>query len=72
MSKENENLISEALKTYKIPPEYVFASRENEEAGEAVGVKRWSIKKGKRPNLNCPKWKSRAKSPLKRWYGIKN
>jgi len=25
MSEKNDNLISEALKTYKIPPEYIFA-----------------------------------------------
>jgi hypothetical protein len=38
LSKEDEKLISEALKTYKIPRKYLFHARIDAETGEAVIV----------------------------------
>jgi len=68
MSKENENLISEALKTYKIPPEYVFASRENEEAGEAVivtnGGKKVVHKKGEAAKFELSQMEITGEKPI--------
>lgn len=50
MEKQGKVLIAEALKVYKIPEKYVFASREDPETGEAVivthGGKKIRHKKG--------------------------
>lgn len=35
MNEKNESLVEEALKVYKIPSKYVFASRVDEKTGEA-------------------------------------
>ena len=50
MEKEEKAIIDEALKIYKIPKEYVFASRVDVKTGEAVivtnGGKKFRHKKG--------------------------
>jgi hypothetical protein len=38
MQKEEKSLLDEALRTYKVPPEYVFASRVYDEIGQVVIV----------------------------------
>jgi len=55
MHKTEKDLTDEALKVYKIPPEYLFHSRYDEEAGEIVGLtcggKRFRHRKGEKAKI---------------------